>query len=72
MSETMKREDNPCTRDCPKRNSRCHIDCPDYIKWHEKRAEELKAIYEQKNLERNLVNYEVERKAKLTKRICHK
>ena len=47
----MKREENPCTRDCPKRSGRCHIDCPDYIKWHEKRAEELKAIYEQKNLE---------------------
>lgn len=58
----------PCARDCPDRNCRCHIECEKYKEWHENRVEKLRKIYQQKNLERNIINYEIEGRIKRKKR----
>ena len=57
----------PCTRDCPKRHIGCHSDCPDYIEWSQKRIERKRAERNQKEVQRNLDQYEVDRRKRLKK-----
>ena len=64
----MKREDNPCKRDCPERSATCHIGCRRYKDWHNQRVAELRDIYKKKDLERKMVDYEVSRKEKFKRR----
>ena len=64
----MKKEDNPCKRDCPERSATCHIECAKYNEWHDKRSAELRDIYKKKDLERKMLDYEVSRKEKFKRR----
>lgn len=36
----MKASEQPCPKDCPRRNSECHGTCPDYLTFQKKKFKE--------------------------------
>lgn len=48
----------PCGKNCPdryvKKGINCHSTCKKYLEWDKERKEELKRIYQIKEVERNI------------------
>lgn len=57
----MKLSDNPCKPDCPKRSPTCHVSCPEYALYKEKKNKENENVQKKRDAERRLDDAEMKR-----------
>ena len=66
MSFALK-QNAPC-KGCENRHSKCHTTCPDYIEWSEAHKEIKNNAIKQKNMERDMFEFQMSGAVKVNRR----